>query len=262
MEPAMNVLVCVKQIPDPNAPGRLDPQTKRLVREGVDLVLDPGDEHAVEAGLQLVEKEGGEVAVISMGPPKALEAIRRALAMGAQRGLLVTDPELENSDALSTARAIAAAIKGQPFDLIICGTESTDGSTGAMPAQLAELLGLPLLSFAKKLEVSDGKAVIDRQTDEGYDVVEAQLPAVVTVTGGINEARYPALRGIMQAKNKEVKQLGLAEIKLNGQAGKAALTQEVVEVAPAEARKAGEVIEDKGEGARRIADYLTQLKVI
>jgi electron transfer flavoprotein beta subunit len=262
MEPAMNVLVCVKQIPDPNAPGKLDPQSKRLVREGVDLVLDPGDEHAVEAGLQLVEKDGGEVTVISMGPPKALEAIRRALAMGAQRGILVTDPELENSDALSTARAIAAAIKGQTFDLIICGTESTDGSTGAMPAQLAELLQLPLLSFAKKLEVSDGKAVIDRQTDEGYDVVEAPLPAVVTVTGGINEARYPALRGIMQAKNKEVKQLGLAEIKLEGKAGKAALTQEVVALAPAEARKAGEVVEDKGEGAKRIADYLAQLKVI
>src|ERR1700737_5163307 len=204
----MNVLVCIKQIPDPNAPGKLDPQTKRLVREGVDLVLDPGDEHAVEAGLQLVEKEGGEVAVISVGPPKALEAIRRALAMGAQRGLLVTDPELENSDALSTARAIAAAIKGQTFDLIICGTESTDGSTGAAPAQLAELLGLPLLSFAQKLEVTDGKAVLDRQTDDGYDVVEAPLPAVVTVTGGINEARYPALRGIMQAKNKEVNKAG------------------------------------------------------
>lgn len=258
----MNVVVCVKQIPDPNAPGKLDPQTKRLVREGVDLVLDPGDEHAVEAGLQLIEKDAGEVVVVSMGPPKALEAIRRALAMGAHRGILITDPGLENSDALSTARAIAAAIKGQTFDLVICGTESTDGSTGAMPAQLAELLELPLLSFAKKLEVGDGKAVIDRQTDDGFDVVEAPLPAVVTVTGGINEARYPALRGIMQAKNKEVKQRSIADLGLEGQAGKAALTQEVVDIAPAEARKAGEVIEDKGEGAKRIADYLQRMKVI
>ena len=258
----MNVLVCVKQIPDPNVPGKLDPRTKRLVREGVDLVLDPGDEHAVEAGLQLVERDGGEATVISMGPPKALEAIRRALAMGAHRGILVTDPGLENSDALSTARAIAAAIKGQTYDLIVCGTESTDGYSGAVPAQLAELLGLPLLSFAKKLEVSEGKALIDRQTDEGYDVVEAPLPAVVTVTGGINEARYPALRGIMQAKNKEVKQVGLSDIGLDGRAGNAALTQEVVEVTPAEARKSGEVIEDKGEGAKRVADFLEELKVI
>lgn len=258
----MKIVVCVKQIPDPNAPGKLDPQTKRLVREGVDLVLDPGDEHAVEAGLQLVEKSGGEVTVVSMGPPKAIDAIRRALAMGATNGILITDSVLENADALSTARAIAAAIKDRSYELIICGTESTDGSSGAMPAQLAELLGLPLLSFAKRLEVSDGKAHIDRQTDEGYDVVEAPLPAVVTVTGGINEARYPALRGIMQAKNKEVKQVGVSDLGLDGQAGKSALTQEVAEVTPAEARKAGEVVEDKGEGAKRIADYLQQLKVI
>ena len=258
----MNVVVCVKQIPDPNAPGKLHPESKRLVREGVDLILDPGDEHAVEAGLQIVEKEGGEVTVVSMGPPKAMDAIRRALAMGAARGILITDTALESSDALSTARAIAAAIKDREFDLLICGTESTDGSSGAVPAQLAELLGMPLLSFAKRLEVADGKAVIDRQTDEGYDVVEARLPAVVTVTGGINDARYPALRGIMQAKNKEVKQVGIAEIGLEGKAGKAALTQEVVEVVPAEARKAGEVVEDKGDGAKRIADFLQKLKVI
>src|SRR2546429_1481849 len=262
MKPAMNVLVCVKQILDPNAPGKLDPQTKRLVREGVYLVLDAGDEHGVEAGLQVVEKDGGEVTIISMGPPKALEAIRRALAMGAHRGILITDPGLENSDAISTARAIAAAIKGQKYELIICGTESTDGSSGAVPAQLAELLGLPLLSFAKKLEVAQGRAVIDRQTDDGYDVVEAQLPAIVTVTGGINEARYPALRGIMQAKNKEVKQVGLSDVGLDGKAGRAALTQEVVDATPAEARKAGEVVEDKGEGAKRVADVLKALNVI
>jgi electron transfer flavoprotein beta subunit len=258
----MNVLVCVKQIPDPNVPGKLDPQSKRLVREGVDVVLDPGDEHAVEASLQVIEKDGGEATIISMGPPRAMEAIRRALAMGAHRGILITDTGLENSDALSTARAIAGAIKAQTYDLIICGTESTDGSSGAVPAQLAELLGLPLLSFAKKLEVGDGKAQIDRQTDDGYDVVEAPLPAVVTVTGGINEARYPALRGIMQAKNKEVKQVGLRDMRLEGKAGQAALTEEVVEIKPAEARKAGEVVEDKGEGAKRVADYLAELKVI
>src|SRR5438445_10617950 len=159
MGPAMNVLVCVKQIPDPNAPGKLDPQSKRLVREGVDLVLDPGDEHGVEAGLQLIEKDAGEVTVISMGPPKAVDAIRRALAMGANRGILITDPALENSDAISTARAIAAAIKGQSYDLIICGTESTDGSSGAMQAQLAELLVLPRHRLSKTAEVSHVKTM-------------------------------------------------------------------------------------------------------
>src|SRR2546428_6953952 len=122
MQPAMNVLVCVKQIPDPNAPGKLDPHTKRLVREGVDLVLDPGDEHGVEAGLQLVEKDAGEVTVISMGPPKAVDAIRRALAMGAHRGILITDPAPENSDPITTPPAIPAANKGQTNDPTVCCT--------------------------------------------------------------------------------------------------------------------------------------------
>lgn len=258
----MNVLVCVKQIPDPNVSGKLDETSHRLVREGVDVVLDPGDEHGVEAGLQIAEKNGGDVTIVSMGPPKALDAIRKALSMGGARGILITDPELENADALSTARSIAAAIKGQPYDLIICGTESTDGYSGAVPGQIAELLGWPLLSFAKKIEISDGKVTIDRQTDDGYDVVESPLPAVVTVTGGINEARYPSLRGIMQAKNKEVKQVSIQDLGLAGTVGKDALTQTVVQVTSADARKAGEVIEDKGEGGKRVAEFLAELKVI
>ena len=258
----MNILVCVKQIPDPNVPGMLDPQSHRLVREGVDLVLDPGDEHGVEAALQVVEKVGGEVTVISMGPKKALDAIRKALSMGGSKGILITDPLLENSDALSTARAIAAAIKGMSFDLVICGTESTDGYSGAVPGQLAELLSMPLLSFARKIELGDGKITIDRQTDDGYDVVESPLPAVVTVTGGINEARYPSLRGIMQAKNKEVKQLSIADLGLEGKVGKDALTQTVASVTAAEARKAGEVVEDRGEGGKLVAAFLAELKVI
>lgn len=258
----MNVVVCVKQIPDPNAPGRLDPATRRLVREGVDLVLDPGDEHAVEAGLQLTEQGGGEVTVVSMGPARAVDAIRRVLSMGAARGIHVQDQALENSDALSTARVLAAALEGRQFDLVICGQESTDGSTGAVPGQLAELLGLPLLSFAKKLSIEGSKALIHRQTDEGYDLVEAPLPALVTVTGGINEPRYPSLRGIMQSKNKEVKQLSLADLQLDRPAGRDALTQEVVQVQPAEARKSGRVVEDKGEGAKEIVDFLAELKVI
>ena len=258
----MNVFVCVKQIPDPSAPGKFDPATKRLVRDGVDVVLDPGDEHAVEAGLQLMDQHGGEVTIVSMGPAKAMDAIRKALSMGATRGILITDPGLENSDALSTARAIAAAIKERAPEVIICGTESTDGSSGALPGQLAELLGVPLLSFAKKLEIADGKATTHRQTDEGYDVVEAPIPVVVSVTSGINEPRYPSLRGIQQSRSKEVKQVGLGDLGLDGQAGAAALTQEVLTITPAEARKAGEIIEDRGEGAKRIADFLASLKVI
>lgn len=262
MSPSMNIFVCVKQIPDPNAPGKFDPSSKRLVRDGVDVVLDPGDEHAVEAGLQLMEQHGGEVTIVSMGPARAIDAIRKALSMGATRGVLITDPGLENSDALSTARAIAAAIRQRSPEIVVCGTESTDGSSGALPGQLAELLGVPLLSFAKKLEVADGKARIHRQTDEGYDAVEAPLPVVVSVTSGINDPRYPTLRGIQQSRSKEVKQVGLRDLGLDGKAGAAALTQEVVAIAPAEARKAGELIEDRGDGANRIADFLARLKVI
>lgn len=258
----MNVVVCVKQIPDPNTPGRLDPATRRLVRQGVDLVLDPGDEHAVEAGLQIAETQGGEATVVSMGPPSAMDAIRKALSMGAAKGVLVSDPRLENSDALGTARVLAAVIRQRPFDIVICGTESTDGSSGAVPGQLAELLNVPLLSFAKQLVVEAGKAVVHRQTDEGYDLVEAPLPAVVTVTGGINEPRYPSLRGIMQSRSKEVAQLGIDDLGLDGSVGAAAITQEVTALAQAEARKAGQVIEDKGQAAGQIADFLAGLKVI
>jgi electron transfer flavoprotein beta subunit len=256
----VNIAVCVKQIPDPNQPYALE--NGRLKREGITPVLDPGDEFGVEAGLLVAEAHGGEVTVVSMGPDAAGGAIRKALSMGGAKGILITDPGLENSDALSTARALAAALSDSGHDLVVCGTESTDASSGAVPAQLAELLGLPLLSFAKKLEVLDGKARIDRQTEEGYEVVEAPLPALVTVTGGINEPRYPSLRGIMQSKNKEIKQLGIADLKLNVPIGGQGLTQKVEAIAPAETRKAGRVIEDKGEAAKEIADFLAGLKVI
>ncbi len=256
----MRIAVCVKQIPDPNAPGRLDPTTLRLQREGVEAVLDPGDEHAVEEGLRIAEKAGGSVTAVCMGPPRALEAIRRALAMGAERGILITDAALAGADALATAKALAGALREEHADLVICGTESTDGYSGIVPQQLAELLGLPHLTFAKSLTVDGGCARINRQSDEGYDVAEAPLPVVVTVTGGINEPRYPSLRGIMAAKNKEVRQLGLADLGLDAQ--QVAPRQRVVSVQAAEERTAGEVIQDGKEGARRIADLLVQAKVL
>ncbi len=256
----MHVVACVKQIPDPNAPGRLDETTLRLQREGVEAILDPGDEHAVEEALRVAEKSGGRVTVLSMGPPRALEAIRRALAMGAERGILITDPALAGADALATAKAIAAALRQEQVDLVICGTESTDGYSGTVPQQVAELLGLPHLTFAKKLEVSDRQVRIDRQTDEGYDVAEAPIPALVTVTGGINEPRYPSLRGIMASKSKEVRQLGLKELGLDP--AQVAPRQRVTGVQAAAERKAGELIEDRGEGATRIAEFLVQAKVL
>jgi electron transfer flavoprotein beta subunit len=254
----MNVVVCVKQVPDPNSVGQLDPSTHNLRREGVEVVLDPGDEFGIEAGLQLAEAHGGQVTVVSMGPEKGLDAIRKALAMGAAKGVLVSDPSLAGADALTTAKVLAAAIRREGFDLVIAATESTDGYTGVVPQAMAELLGVPAVTFAKAIE-SDGTTLkVRRQTEAGYDRVEATLPAVVSVTAGVNEPRYPSLKGIMAAKSKPVDRLGVADLGLDG------LTpgQAIVSVQPAEQRKAGEVVEDDGTAAHRVVEFLASKKVI
>ena len=254
----MNIVVSVKHIPDPNVPMEMDGD--RIRREGVQGVLDPGDEFGVEAGLQIKEAQGGEVTLVSMGPPPAMEAIRRALSMGADRGLLVTDDALAGADALVTARVLAAAIQRSEYDLVICGVESTDGYTGAMPAMLAELLGIPMVTFVKKFEQTEGSLKVDRQTADGYHVVECTLPALVTVTAGVNEPRYASFKGIMAAKKKPVDQLSLADLGLSPEDAEA--RQSVAEMSAAEARKAGEIIEDDGTAASRIAEFLTEAKVI
>ena len=255
----MNVVVLVKQIPDPNNPYQLD--GNRLKRSGVQNVLDPGDEFGVEAGLKLVEGTEGEVTVVSMGPASAMEAIRKALSMGAAKGILVTDDSLAGADALVTARVLAAAIKRvEGVDLVISGVESTDGSAGVLPGMIAELLGMPQVTFAKHIDLKDSKLVVNRQTVAGYDVIEATLPVVLSVTAGVNEPRYPTFKGIMQAKSKPVDQLTVADLGLSAEDVKA--TQEVAGVNPAPARGAGEKFEDDGTGAAKIADFLKEAKVI
>jgi electron transfer flavoprotein beta subunit len=257
----MNVVVCVKQVPDPNSVGQLDPNTNFLKREGVEVVLDPGDEYGIEAGLQLAEAHGGQVTVVSMGPDKAMDAIRKALAMGAAKGVLISDPALQGSDALTTAKVLAAAIKREDWNLVITATESTDGYTGVVPQMLAELLGVPSVTFAKSIESDGSKLNVNRQTEAGFDVVEADLPAVVSVTAGVNEPRYPSLKGIMAAKSKPVDKPSLSDLGLDGLGG-ASAGQSISSVQPAEQRKAGEVIEDDGTGAQRIVDFLAAQKVI
>jgi electron transfer flavoprotein beta subunit len=229
-----------------------------LKREGVQGVLDPGDEFGVEAALQLKEAHGGEVTLVSMGPAPAMEAIRRGLSMGADKGVLVSDDSLKGSDALVTAKVLAEAIKKQgEVDLVITAVESTDGYTGTLPATLAELLGLPQVTFVNKIEASDGALKVHRQTEEGYHVVEAPLPALLSVTAGINEPRYASFKGIMAAKKKPVEEMSLSDLGADG-----TVQQEVATIVPAEERKAGEVIEDDGTGAAKIADFLKEAKVI
>ena len=259
----MNVFVCVKQIPDPSVGNQFDTNTKRLKREGVEAILDNSDEYGLELGLQLVEKHGGQVVAISMGPERAKEAIRKALAMGAERAVLLSDPGLAGSDALGTAKALAAALKQEQFDLVICSTESTDASTGLMPGHLAELLGLPLLSYTRKLEVDGTTVKTQRQTEAGYQVCEAELPAVVTTTWAVAEPRYPSLKGIMTAKRKEIKELNLAALGLApSEVGEAGAKEKVLEIAKPEERDAGEMVNDEGEGGKAIADFLQRSRLI
>lgn len=253
----MNIVVTVKQVPDPNVDPQLDGD--RLKREGVAGVLDPGDEFGVEAGLQIAQAHGGEVTVVSMGPPQAMEAVRKALSMGAAKGILVSDEALAGADALTTAKVLAEAIKRNGFDLIISGVESTDGYTGVVPQMIAALLDIPMATFAKSLEVNDATVKINRQTEKGYDIVECPLPCVVTVTAGVNEPRYPSFKGIVEAKKKPVDQLALGDLGLG--LDKPA-SQSVDGVNDAPLRGAGEVVEDDGTGAQKIADFLSQAKVI
>ncbi len=254
----MDIVVCVKHIPDPNLPPQLD--GNRLKREGVQGVLDPGDEFGVEAGLQLKEAHGGEVTLVSMGPVAAMEAIRRGLSMGADKGTLISDDALQEADALVTARVLAAAIARHPFDLVIAGVESTDGYTGTMPSTLAEFLGVPQVTFAKHLEAGSGSITVQRQTAEGYHVIECRCPALITVTAGVNEPRYASFKGIMSAKKKPVEQLSLSDLSLGGD--RVEVNQRIVELVPAEERKAGEVVQDDGTAAQRIGDFLQEAKVI
>jgi len=259
----MNVVVCVKQIPDPAQPGELDPESKTLKREGK-LILDDSDAYGVEMGLQLADKAGGgEVTLVSMAPNSEVSGLRTALAMGAAKAILVSDPALQGSDALGTAKVLGAAIKRAEPDLVLTATESTDGYTGTIAAQVAEVLGLPSITFAKHVEVADGTVKVQRQTEAGYDEVECPLPAVVSVTAGVVEPRYPSFKGIMAAKNKPVDEVKVADLGLSeDQVGWAGARQEIVDVSPAEERQAGEIVEDEGDAHERIIQFLERLKIL
>jgi electron transfer flavoprotein beta subunit len=256
------VIVCVKQIPDPAQVGELDPSDNTLKRDGK-LILDESDSYGVEMALQLVTTAGGgEVSLISMAPNGETSGLRTALAMGAAKAVLVSDPELAGSDALTTAKILAAASKRLgDADLIIAGTESSDGYTGTVPEQIAEVLGLPSVTFAKSIAVDGTTLKVDRQTEEGYDEITCTLPAVVSVTAGVVEPRYPSFKGIMAAKSKPVDTVTAADLGVTP-VGWAGAGQQILEVASAPEREAGEVVEDDGEGYAKIVEFLDKLKVI
>lgn len=258
----MKVVVCVKQIPDPAEPGKLE-DDNTLDRSGK-LILDESDSYGVEMALQLAEAAGGgEVILVSMAPKGETSGVRTALAMGADGAILVSDDALSGAGALDTAKVLAAAIKRAEPDLVLAATESTDGYTGTVPEQVAALLDLPSITFAKQVEISDGSVHVRRQTEEGYDECETALPALVSVTAGVVEPRYPSFKGIMAAKSKPVDELTVAELGIDpALVGSAGAGQEIVSVEDAPTREAGEIVEDDGEGFERIIAMLDDLKVI
>ena len=259
----MNVVVCVKQVPDPADPGALDPETKTLKRD-VKLILDESDSYGVEMALQLVDAAGeGEVTLVSMAPNNERSGLSTALAMGAAAATLVSDPALLGSDSLTTAKVLAAAISERGPDLIITGSESSDGYTGTVPEQVAAVLGLPSVTAAKSIEIDGGSIKVERQTDAGHDDVESPMPCVVSVTAGVVEPRYPSFKGIMAAKSKPVDEKTCADLGFDaGSVGWAGSGQEIVDIAEAPQREAGDVIEDDGEAYTKIVAFLEELKVI
>lgn len=259
----MKVVVCVKQIPDPALPGELDPSTNYLKRDDK-LILDESDSYGVEMALQLVESAGGgDVSLVSMAPNGAVGGLRTALAMGAEDAILVSDAALAGTDALGTAKVLAAAISRMSPDLVLAGVESSDGYTGTVPEMIAAALNIPSITFAKQIQVEGGNVKVQRQTEAGYDDVECPTPALVSVTAGVVEPRYPSFKGIMAAKKKPVEELDLSALGIDSSSvGKNGARQETVQVTEAEERQAGEIIEDDGHAHEKIIEFLGELKVI
>lgn len=252
----MNIAVCVKQIPDPATPYELDDENHWVIRPD-DQVLDDTDRYGIEVALQIAEANDGTVTLYSMSPSGSLQGIRQALAMGADKAVVIDDPDLKGSDALTTAKILSAAIAREGFDLVIAGTESTDGYSGVVPQMMSELLDVPCLSFARKVEASADGVTIERQTAAGYDDVSSSLPALLAVTAGVVEPRYPTFKGIMQAKSKPVDSLTAADL------GVATGSQQIVSaVALVPAREAGVIVEDEGEAFESIVAKLEEVKVI
>ncbi len=264
----MNIVVCVKQVPDTAAERKLKPSDSTLDRAAVDGLINELDEYAIEEGLQIAEAQRAagaeaEVTIVSMGPEKAAESIRKALSMGADGAVHLLDDGLAGSDALSTSYALAKVLEQTGFDLVICGAESTDARMGVLAAMLAERLGVPQVSLAAKVEI-DGTAIrIRRVSDDGYHEVAASLPAVISVVEKINEPRYPSFKGIMAAKKKPVKTLTLGDLGIDPSAvGLAGAGTEVVDFAVRPPRQAGVIVKDDGDGGVKAAEFLAARKFI
>jgi electron transfer flavoprotein beta subunit len=259
----MKIAVCVKQVPDATVHKRIDPATKRLERSG-EAALNPFDVHAVEEALRIKEGEGeGEVVVVSLGPENAMESLRKALAMGVDRALLVTDGAAAGSDLVATGYALAKALEREGADLVLFGQQGNDSDGAVLWAAVADRLRLPVISQVAELTLADGRVRGKRQTEFGYDVIEAPLPAVVAVSDAINEPRYPSLKGIMGAKKKPQETLGLSDLGVEtDRVGDAGSQTQVLALAEPPARGDSRKIEDDGNAADQIAQFLAEKRLL
>jgi electron transfer flavoprotein beta subunit len=259
----MNIVVLVKQVPDTEAERKLDPADNTVDRASIDPVINYIDEFAIEEGLQLKESQGGEVTILTVGPERATESIRKALSMGADKAVHVTDEALHGSDAIQTAKVIAKALGTIQWDVVIAGSEATDSRSAIVPALVAEALGAPQLTQARKVTVDGSTVTIERVTETGYEKVEGSTPAVISVVEKINDPRYPSFKGIMAAKSKPITVLGLGDVGIDaGEAGLANAWSQVVSFENAPPRAAGQTVKDEGNGGGAIADYLASKKLI
>ncbi|MDQ3893752.1 MAG: electron transfer flavoprotein subunit beta/FixA family protein [Actinomycetota bacterium] len=259
----MRIVVCVKHVPEANAPKRFDPETRRLDRSG-DAALNAFDVHAVEEALRIKERVGDcEVVLVSLGPERALESLRKALAMGADRAVLVSDDAAAGSDLVATSHPVAAAVGREEPDLVLFGQQASDSDGAVLWAAVADRLRRPLISQAAELQLGDGKVTVKRQTEFGYDVIEAPLPAVVAVSDAINEPRYPSLKGIMGAKRKPQQTLAMGELGVSAElVGEAGSRTAVLAVNDPPPRGESLVIEDDGDAAEKIVEFLAAKKLI
>jgi electron transfer flavoprotein beta subunit len=259
----MKIAVCVKEVPDPGPNRRIDPGTLRMDRSG-DRSLNAYDLHAVEQALRLKDAAGeGEVVLVSMGSSRALESLRKGLAMGADRALLVTDEAAAGSDLVATSHVLAAALASESPDLVLFGQQATDGDGAVLWAAVADRLRMPVVSQISELEVADGHATAKRQTEFGYDRIRTPLPAVLAVADSLNEPRYPSLKGIMGAKKKPQDVKALADLGVEaGQAGEAGSRTTVIALGAPPSRGGALKIEDDGSGAQKILEFLVERKLV
>jgi electron transfer flavoprotein beta subunit len=258
----MKIAVCVKQVPDATVHKKIDPRTKRLDRSG-EGALNPTDLNAVEEAIRIKEAEGGEVVLVSLGPAKAVDSLRKALAMGADRALLVTDDAAAGSDLVATGRLLAKALEREEADLVLFGQASSDGDGAVLWAAVADRLRRPVISQVAELTLEGGSVSGKRQTEHGYDTISAPLPAVVAVSDAINEPRYPSLKGIMGAKSKPQETVSVADLGLDAASvGETGSKTTVLELGPPPSRGDSVKIEDDGSAAQKIFEYVIEKRLL